>query len=128
MGMLLMRIFQPIRQVKKIREIVRNKILTDSYWSSDIYRADHAAHHHGARPSDPGGHPARALALRRLFHRHLDDRLYRLGGDHRPKFHPPGGLCGNGMARPGPLAVLPDERNLPMRIGFGSLETGQTAA
>ncbi len=41
-------------------------------------------------PLDLHRHPRRPLAVRRAFHRHLDDRLHRAGGHHRAKLDPAG--------------------------------------
>ena len=54
-----------------------------------------AARDPDADPADPDRHHARALAVRRAVHRHLDDRLHRARRHHRAqldpagRFHPP---------------------------------------
>ena len=45
-----------------------------------------------ADPADADRHRARALAVRRAVHRHLDDRLHRAGRDHRAQLDPAGGF------------------------------------
>ena len=51
-----------------------------------------AADHHGADPADHHRRDAGARAVRRQFHRHLDDRHDRAGRHHRAQLDPAGGL------------------------------------